>query len=134
MSKMSNLSNVLDEMIQYGQGMIASAEELKRCGDGLVKIATEIKETFSSEEPAKPARATKKPTDLPKEATTPAEAPVEKTYSFTDVRGALAAKSKEGFKEEVKKLIAKYGAEKLSDINPDDYTALMKDVEGLVNG
>lgn len=30
MSKMSNLSNVLDEMIQYGQGMIASAEELKR--------------------------------------------------------------------------------------------------------
>ena len=39
MSKMSNLSNVLDEMIQYGQGMIASAEELKRCGDGLIKVA-----------------------------------------------------------------------------------------------
>lgn len=110
MSKMSNLSNVLDEMIQYGQGMIASAEELKRCGDGLIKVATEIKDAFSTEEPA------------------------EKPYSFTDVRGALAAKSKEGFKEEVKKLISKYGAEKLSDINPDDYTALMKDVEGLGNG
>ena len=56
------------------------------------------------------------------------------SYCFTDVRGALAAKSKEGFKEEVKKLISKYGAEKLSDINPDDYAALMKDVEGLGNG
>lgn len=133
MSKMSNLSNVLDEMIQYGQGMIASAEEMKRCGDGLVKIATEIKETFSSDEPAKTTKSTKKSAELPKEAA-PADVPEEKTYSFTDVRGALAAKSKEGFKEEVKKLIAKYGAEKLSDINPDDYATLMKDVEGLGNG
>lgn len=134
MSKMSNLSNVLDEMIQYGQGMIASAEEMKRCGDGLVKIATEIKETFSSDEPAKTTKSTKKSAELPKEEAASADVPEEKTYSFTDVRGALAAKSKEGFKEEVKKLIAKYGAEKLSDINPDDYAALMKDVEGLGNG
>lgn len=134
MSKMSNLSNVLDEMIQYGQGMIASAEELKRCGDGLIKVATEIKEAFSTEESAKATKPAKKSADLPKEETAPEEAPVEKTYSFTDVRGALAAKSKEGFKEEVKKLISKYGAEKLSDINPDDYAALMKDVEGLGNG
>lgn len=134
MSKMSNLSNVLDEMIQYGQGMIASAEELKRCGDGLIKTATEIKEAFSSEEPEKTTKPAKKSADLPKEETAAEDAPVEKTYSFTDVRGALAAKSKEGFKEEVKKLISKYGAEKLSDINPDDYAALMKDVEGLGNG
>lgn len=68
------------------------------------------------------------------EQAAPEETPVEETYSFTDVRGALAAKSKEGFKEEVKKLISKYGAEKLSDINPDDYAALMKDVEELSNG
>ena len=128
MSKMSNLSNVLDEMIQYGQGMIASAE------DGLIKVATEIKEAFSTEETAKATKPAKKSADLPREETAPEEAPVEKTYSFTDVRGALAAKSKEGFKEEVKKLISKYGAEKLSDINPDDYAALMKDVEGLGNG
>lgn len=97
MSKMSNLSNVLDEMIQYGQGMIASAEELKRCGDGLIKVAAEIKEAFSTEEPAKATKPAKKSADLPKEETAPEEAPVEKTYSFTDVRGALAAKSKEGF-------------------------------------
>ena len=83
---------------------------------------------------AKASNPAKKSADLPKEETAPEEAPVEKTYSFTDVRGALAAKSKEGFKEEVKKLISKYGAEKLSDINPDDYAALMKDVEGLGNG
>lgn len=134
MSKMSNLSYVLDEMIQYGQGMIVSAEELKRCGDGLIKVATEIKEAFSTEETAKATKPAKKSADLPREETAPEEAPVEKTYSFTDVRGALAAKSKEGFKEEVKKLISKYGAEKLSDINPDDYAALMKDVEGLGNG
>lgn len=134
MSKMSDLSNVLDEMIQYGQGMIASAEEMKRCGDGLVKIATEIKEVFSSEEPVKVTKSTKKAPDLPKEETIPAEASEEKVYSFTDVRGALAAKSKEGFKEDIKKLLSKYGAKKLSDINPDDYAALMKDVEGLNNG
>lgn len=92
------------------------------------------KEAFSTEEPSKATKPAKKSADLPKEETAPPETPVEKTYSFTDVRGALAAKSKEGFKEDVKKLISKYGAEKLSDINPDDYAVLMKEVEELGNG
>ena len=47
------------------------------------------------------------------EAVTQAEA---KVYTFVDVRKAMAAKSHEGFTEQVKALIAKFGAAKLSDV------------------
>ena len=131
---MSNLSMVLDEMIQYGQGILSCVEELKKSGDGLVRIATEIKEIFTTDEPLKATKIAKQETpSIPKKEGTNNQ-PAAKTYSFIDVRRTLAAKSKDGFKEDVKKLISKYGAEKLSDINLDDYAALIKDAEGLGNG
>lgn len=54
-----------------------------------------------------------------------------KVYTFVDVRKAMAAKSHEGFTEQVKALIAKFGAAKLSDVKEADYTALMDELEGI---
>ena len=62
------------------------------------------------------------------EAVTQAEA---KVYTFVDVRKAMAAKSHEGFTEQVKALIAKFGAAKLSDEKETDYNALMDELEGI---
>lgn len=53
--------------------------------------------------------------------------------SFTDVRAVLAQKATAGFKAEVKALLGKFNAEKLSDIRPDDYEELMKEAEGIGN-
>ncbi len=55
----------------------------------------------------------------------------EKDISFTDLRKLLASKSTEGFKDEVLALIKKYGANKLSDVKPDDYKKLYKEAEVL---
>lgn len=62
------------------------------------------------------------------EAVTQAEA---KVYTFVDVRKAMAAKSHEGFTEQVKALIAKFGVSKLSDVKETDYNALMDELEGI---
>jgi hypothetical protein len=59
-----------------------------------------------------------------------AEEPVPQ-LTLSDVRGVLAKKSQAGLTKGIKALIQKYGAERLSDVKPEDYEALLKDVEGL---
>ena len=51
-----------------------------------------------------------------------------------DVRSVLAGKSRAGHTAEVRDLLQKYGAEKLSAIEPANYEALMKDAEAIGNG
>lgn len=55
----------------------------------------------------------------------------EKGVTLTEVRAILANKSREGFTEEVKQLLMKHGAEKLSGIAETEYAALMKEAESL---
>ena len=54
--------------------------------------------------------------------------------SLTEVRAVLAEKSRAGFTKEVKELLIKHGADKLSEINPTEYEALLAEVEVLGNG
>ena len=43
----------------------------------------------------------------------------------------LADKSRAGYTEQVRELLHKYGASKLSAVDPNDYEALLYDAEGL---
>lgn len=54
-----------------------------------------------------------------------------KVYTLEDVRGVLAEKSQNGLTAEVKDLITKYGGSKLSDIDPSQYAAIIKEAEVL---
>lgn len=47
------------------------------------------------------------------------------------VRKMLAKKSAEGYTKQVKELLQKFGAEKLSDVDPKDYEDLYYSTEGL---
>lgn len=47
------------------------------------------------------------------------------------VRQMLAKKSAEGYTNQVKELLHKFGAEKLSDVDPKDYEDLYYGAEGL---
>ncbi|EEW53917.1 hypothetical protein HMPREF0494_0903 [Limosilactobacillus antri DSM 16041] len=47
------------------------------------------------------------------------------------VRKMLARKSAEGYTDQVKELLHKFGAEKLSDVDPKDYEDLYYSAEGL---
>lgn len=68
----------------------------------------------------------------PAEPSAPAE-PVEPELTLEDVRGVLSDIARSGNREGVKSLLEKYGASKLSAIDPNDYAALLKDAEGLKN-
>ena len=68
----------------------------------------------------------------PKE-TTPAEQPTPKTkaINFVELRSRLAEISRAGHTAEIKELLQKFGAEKLSDVAETDYAALLTEAEGL---
>ena len=65
--------------------LAAELSELRRCGETLISISETLVQLFSAgaEEPA-------------------AQAEPEKTYSFTEVRGILADKSRSGHREAVR--------------------------------
>lgn len=98
-------------------GMQELAAKLRECGEALLRIADAIE------------------LDLPEkeEPTAAKEATADKPLDFADVRAVLAEKARLGYTEQVRGLINKYGADKLSDIKPEDYKSLLADAEVLGN-
>ena len=125
MSKMSQLAAELDE--------------LRHCGEILIGISNTLREMFSGgeETPETQEIPTEKPKGKAKAAkTAPAKEPEkpaepEKKLTLADVRAVLAEKSRAGFTEEVKALIAKHGADRLSEVPEAEYAALLADAEVL---
>lgn len=68
--------------------------------------------------------------EAPKGQPTPKQE--EATVTFVQLRSRLSEISRSGKTAEVKELIAKYGASKLSDIAESDYAAVLAEAEGLV--
>lgn len=58
----------------------------------------------------------------------------EPVLTLEEVRAVLAEKSRNGYTAEVRSLLQKYGADKLSGIDPVQYKALLADAEVLGNG
>lgn len=56
----------------------------------------------------------------------------DEPVTFVQLRSRLSEISRAGKTAEVKELIGKYGASKLSDIAEADYTAVLAEAEGLV--
>ena len=54
-----------------------------------------------------------------------------KNITIEQVRAVMAEKSQAGLTSKVKELLEKYGANKLSAVNPDDYAALMEEAAQL---
>lgn len=105
-------------------------EELNRCGNTLIGISEDLRNLFSASEEAKETELKMKST---KE--TPAKAPKkEKPLSLEDVRAVMADKSRKGYTAEVKTLLTKRGVSKLSDVDANDYAALLAEAEVIGNG
>lgn len=95
-------------------------EELKRCGNTLIDISEDLKNLFSGSEDTKTKTAEKASKE-------------EKTLSLEDVRAVMADKSRKGYTAEVKALLTKRGVNRLSDIDPKEYAALLAEVEVIGN-
>lgn len=66
-----------------------------------------------------------------KPAVSPAPAESEKPLTIEEVRAVLSRKSDEGKTAQVKALLMKYDAGKLSGVDPAKYAALVKEAEAL---
>lgn len=91
------------------------------------KITTEYLNTF--EVLYDPEKDEPQAAEAPKEQ--PAPEQKTETVTFVQLRSRLSEISRAGHTQEVKELIAKYGAEKLSDIAEADYAAVLAEAEGL---
>lgn len=66
-------------------------------------------------------------------STTADEAPDDPALTLEQVRAVLADKSRKGYTAEIRTLLQKYGAAKLSGIDPVHYKALLADAEVLTD-
>lgn len=62
---------------------------------------------------------------------TVAEAQQESPATLEGIRALMAQKTQEGKSKEIKELLQKYGAAKLSAVKPEDYPALMQEAQVL---
>lgn len=94
--------------------------DLRALADSVQAVADVMadKETAEMAQPETPVSA--------KESDPPAKA-----VTLEQVRAVLADKSQQGFTADVRMLLEKYGAPKLSQIDPASYAALMADAESL---
>jgi len=98
-------------------------EDMRSLADSLQAVADSMKENEpQAEKPAKPKKIAAKDAAATKE---------EKPLTLEDVRAVLADKSRKGYTAEVKALLLKHGADKLSDIRPTEYQSLLADAEVL---
>lgn len=98
--------------------MKAVIDDLHSCSEQLSDIAAELEAMFST---------------APEEVTVPAKTP-KPELKLEDVRAVLADISRAGHTAEVRALIEKYGADRLSKVDPKNYEALLRDVEVLHEG
>ena len=98
----------------------------------LLSIAGHLKAAASDFEKLADADA---PTEKPKpeKVAEQPEVKKEKKITLEDVRAVLADKARKGHRAEVKELLTKHGATKLSDIDPSEYEALMKEAGGITD-
>lgn len=103
MSKIGNMTMVIEELRN-------TAATIKDTADWLTEQFSDSEETVSVEK----AITENKP-----------------ELTLEQVRAVLAEKSRNGHTAEIRSLLEKYGATKLSAVDPKHYEALLKDAEVL---
>ena len=106
--------------------LAAVLEELKRCGEIPIGVSESLTELFSGsrEEETQPEERLAETAAVKK-------APREEPLTLEAVRMVLAEKSRSGHTAGVRTLLQKHGADKLSEIDPAEYPALLAEVEAL---
>lgn len=106
------------------------ADSLQAVAD--VMVQNEPEADTGAEEKAEPEKkAETKPAGKSAGKKKAAAEPEKKPLTLEEVRAVLAEKSRAGHTTEVKALLIKHGAEKLSEVDPAEYPALLADAEVL---
>lgn len=110
MAAMKDLDTVLATLTEHSRGIMEAVQALREMLSG------EVKAPSPEEQPEKhPER----------------ETPEKQPPKIEDVRALLLEKRKAGFRDEIKALLLRHGAEKLTEVAPTEYEALMAEAEGI---
>lgn len=104
MSKMKQLNELINEMEGTAKYYLRLVDEFKKL------LSTEEEAATTSEEP---------------------KVELQKELKLEDVRAVLATKAKDGYKNEVRALLNKYGAESLSALATEHYAVVLEDAGGI---
>ncbi|MGU7958986.1 hypothetical protein ACS6Z9_03395 [Streptococcus suis] len=104
MSKMKELNRLIHDMEETAKYYLRLVDEFK-------KLVSSEEETATKPDQSKPE---------PK-----------KEIQLEDVRAVLVTKAKDGYKNEVRALLNKYGAESLSALDTEHYAAVLEEAGGI---
>ena len=93
-------------VIEAAQKLLKVAEDLRQLADSIQAVCLLISEGLRTDD------------DKPQ-------------ISMEQVRGVLADKSRAGHTEAIRAILKKYGADRLSAADPNDYQAIMAEAEAL---
>ena len=100
--------------------MAMTIEELRNAAATINDAANWHAQQFSSDDKQQNENITAKP-----------EKKTKPTLTLEEVRAVLADKSRAGHTAEIRELLKKYGANKLSLVDPKHYEALLREAEVL---
>lgn len=103
-------------------------EDIRSLGDSLQALADAMASDEPKEELKKKAKAGSKQEQPKVEEPVPAK---KNPLTLEEVRIVLAEKSRAGHTAEVREIIQRHGAEKLSDVDPAEYESLIAEAEVL---
>ena len=126
MSKAKLVLKVIEDVKNLADNLLVVIDGVRTLADSLHAVADVMLTDEKTTEPVKKVAA-KEMAAIEEKKTESAEP----TLTLEQVRAVLADKSRKGHTAEVKELLIKYGANKLSDIDPKNYKALLADAEVL---
>ena len=128
MGKVKLLLDVIGDLRSLADSLQAVADAAADSGAAEAELTT----TKEPEKAGKAGKGAAKKDTVKKDAKPAAkQEPEEKPLTLEEVRAVLAEKSRSGHTEEVRELLAKHGADKLSEIDPAEYAALLAEAEVL---
>ena len=129
MGKVKLLLDVIGDLRSLADSLQAAADAVadNNAAEAEMTTAKEPEETGKAGKTGKAAvkNTAKKDTKEAKQE------PEEKPLTLEEVRTVLAEKSRSGHTDEVRGLLNKHGADKLSEIDPAEYAALLAEAEVL---
>ena len=110
-------------ILEVARRVLKVVEDLRALADSVQGVCTLVTDSLQEEVPESPPEAKAMPEE--------AEVKALPEVTLEQVRGVLADKSRSGKTAEVRAIIQKFGADKLSGIDPKDYPAILKEAEVL---
>ena len=104
--------------------------ELLRIAEGFSIVAEGLRGLAKAEGGGKTATKAQKQ-DAAKAQPEKTEVQQENPATLEGIRALMAQKTQEGKSKEIRELLQKYGAAKLSAVKPEDYPALMQEAQVL---